>query len=389
MDLQGLQLNALDFFILFFVLVLVVRGARTGFLSGALSLAGLVVGAVVGSRVAPFFFADNEEPVFRAIVTLGSVVAFIVLGDILARAIGGSIRSRLTGSATLALDGFGGAALGFALSLVLVWVASIASLQAPPLASLHPTVERSQIVQTLNDQMPSRLVMEAIAQLDPLPQIQGPSADVDVPDEGIAGDPEVLAATESTARITGIACGYGVGGSGWVATPNLVVTNAHVVAGESSTRVQVGGTGMNQPADVVLFDETNDVAVLRVDGIEAPPLQLAEPQAGEDVAVIGFPGNGPLDVQPGRTAETRSVISGDAYGAGPVERTVTSFRVDVRPGNSGGPAVNADGAVTSTIFASRADSQQSGYGIPSSIVADHLQTAQNRTEPVDTSPCAA
>jgi S1-C subfamily serine protease len=112
------------------------------------------------------------------------------------------------------------------------------------------------------------------------------------------------------------------------------------------------------------------------------------PRPGEAAAVIGFPENGPLDIQPARTGETKRVYSGNAYNEGPVERVVTSFRVYVRPGNSGGPAVNADGEVISTIFASRTDSNRAGYGIPPRLVRRHLQLATERETAVDTGECA-
>jgi S1-C subfamily serine protease len=188
--------------------------------------------------------------------------------------------------------------------------------------------------------------------------------------------------------VTGIACGYGVEGSGWAAGQNLVVTNAHVVAGETATRVQVGGAGRLLPAKVVVFDEKNDIAVLRVNGLGLTPLPLTAPRPGEAAAVIGFPENGPLDIEPARTGATQRVISSDAYDHGPVERVVTSFRVYVRPGNSGGPAVNANGQVVSTIFASRTDSDNSGYGVPSRIVRQHLRAAAGRSIPVSTGGCA-
>jgi S1-C subfamily serine protease len=82
------------------------------------------------------------------------------------------------------------------------------------------------------------------------------------------------------------------------------------------------------------------------------------------------------------------VISGDAYNRGPVERTVTSFRAYVRPGNSGGPVVNEDGEVVATVFASRANSDDSGYGIPSQIIQRRLATATELTEPASTGRCA-
>ena len=382
-------MSILDLVIILFILILVVRGARTGFLAGAFSLAGVVVGAAFGSRVAPLILADNESLFFRAGITLVSILAFAILGDAIARSIGRALRRRFRGSTPAVLDSLGGAALGLTLSLVLVWIAGTLALQAPPLADFQPSVERSRILATLNERMPSQLFAEAVSRFEPLPEIQGPSAEVPEPDGNITGDPDVQAATASTVRVTGIACGYGIGGTGWVAAPNLVVTNAHVVAGENTTRVQTEGTGRRLPARVVVFDPSNDVAVLRVPKLDEPALALAEPEPTEEVAVIGFPENGPLNVQPGRTGQTRRVISTDAYNEGPVERTVTSFNVFVRPGNSGGPAVNENGEVVATIFASRADTSDAGYGIPSQLVGDLVNLAKTRSAPTSTGECAA
>jgi S1-C subfamily serine protease len=386
MEFAGL--NFLDVFIGLFVVVTVLRGARTGFLAGVFSLVGVVVGASVGSRIAPSLMPDGGNPLYGAGITLGSILAFAVLGEVVARTIGGSIRDRLSSPTSETLDGLGGAALGFALSLVLVWAVGIFALQSEPLVGLHPAVQDSRILQSLNERMPSGFLTQAVADLQPLPQIKGPQPEVAAPEGSIVKDPDVRAASASTLRVTGIACGYGVEGSGWVAGQNLVVTNAHVVAGETATRVQVGGTGRLLPAQVVVFDEKNDIAVLRVDGLGLTPLRLTAPRPGDPAAVIGFPENGPLDIEPARTGTTQRVISSDAYDRGPVERVVTSFRVYVRPGNSGGPAVNANGRVVSTIFASRTDSDNSGYGVPSWIVRSYLQAAAGRSTPVSTGACA-
>ena len=380
-------MTIVDLLIAVFVLLVVLRGARTGFLAGAFSLVGVVLGASLGSRLAPLLLPEGESPIFGAGITLLSILAFAVLGEVLARAAGGALRNRLASPASEALDGLGGATLGLALSLALVWAVGIFALQSPPLAGFHPAVQESRILHALNERMPSELLTKAVAELDPLPQIRGPEADVPVPNERVVEDPEVLAASSRTVRVSSLACGYGVEGSGWVAAPDLVVTNAHVVAGEAVTRVQPGGAGPRERAEVVFFDDKNDVAILRVDGLGLAPLPLAEPQYGEASAVVGFPENGPLDVQPARTGATRRVISGDAYNQGPVERIVTSFRVYVRPGNSGGPVVNGDGEVIATVFASRANSSDSGYGIPSQIVQRLLIAAAERTEPVGTGGC--
>jgi S1-C subfamily serine protease len=386
MELAGL--NFLDVFIALFMVVVMLRGARTGFLAGVFSLVGVVVGASAGSRIAPSLMPEDGNPIYGAGITLGSILAFAVLGEVVARTIGGSIRDRLSSPTSETIDGLGGAALGFALSLVLVWAVGAFALQSPPLAGLHPAVQDSRILQSLNERMPSGLITQAVADLQPLPQIRGPEPEVSAPEGSIVEDPDVQAASGRTLRVSGIACGYGVEGSGWVAGRDLVVTNAHVIAGETVTRVQVGGAGRPLPARVVVFDEKNDIAVLRVNGLGLTPLSRAAPQPGEAAAVIGYPENGPLDIEPARTGSTQRVISSDAYDRGPVERVVTSFRVYVRPGNSGGPAVNENGEVVSTIFASRTGSDNSGYGIPSRIVHRHLRTAAERTTPVSTGGCA-
>ena len=382
-------MNVLDLFIVLFVVFLVWRGSRTGFLAGALSLVGVVLGAALGSRVVPALLQGDGDLVFGSVITLASIVAFAVLGDILARAASSLLQEKIEGATSEALDRAGGALLGVALSLTLVWVAATFALGTPLLSSLHPTMQESTVLGALNRAMPSTLLTQAVSRLDPIPSFRGPKADVADPNQEIADDPEVLAATSRVVRVSGVACGYGIEGSGWVAAPDLVVTNAHVVAGEISTQVQPEGNGLPLPARVMAFDEKNDIAVLRVDDLRLEPLRLTEPRASEPVALLGFPENGPFDIRAGRVGETTRVISNDAYNRGPVERTVTSFKGFVRPGNSGGPAVNGDGEVVATVFASRADSDDGGYGIPSSLVRQLVDLAQERRTPVSTKECAA
>ena len=352
------------------------------------SLMGVVLGAALGSRVVPALLEGDGDLIFGSVITLASIVAFAVLGDILARAASGFLQEKIEGATSEALDRAGGALLGVALSLTLVWVAATFALGTPLLSSLHPTMQESTVLGALNQAMPSTLLTQAVSRLDPIPSFRGPKADVADPNQEIAGDAEVLAATSRVVRVTGVACGYGIEGSGWVAAPDLVVTNAHVVAGETSTQIQPEGNGLPLPARVMAFDEKNDIAVLRVDNLRLAPLRLTEPRASEPVALLGFPENGPFDIRAGRVGETTRVISNDAYNRGPVERTVTSFKGFVRPGNSGGPAVNEDGEVVATVFASRADSDDAGYGIPSSLVRQLVDLAQERRNPVSTKECA-
>ncbi|MGB2710431.1 MAG: trypsin-like peptidase domain-containing protein, partial [Conexibacter sp.] len=203
--------------------------------------------------------------------------------------------------------------------------------------------------------------------------------------------PGVRAAAPGVVRVLGTACGLGVEGSGWVAAPGLVVTNAHVVAGEHDTVVQARGSGPGLAARVVRFDPRNDVAVLRVEGLAAVSLPLAEqPGAGTAGAILGYPLNGPFDVEAARIGATRTVISQDAYGRGPLRRSVTPLRGRVRSGNSGGPIVDASGRVLTTVFAATTGSppnRPGGFGVPNAVVRDALAAARG-SGTVASGPCA-
>ena len=152
--------------------------------------------------------------------------------------------------------------------------------------------------------------------------------------------------------------------------------------------MQVAGEGPRHDADAIWFDSQNDLAILQASGVRGvPALPLnVNAKPGASAAVLGFPENGPYDVQPGRLGQTQTVISQDAYGRGPVRRRITSLRGLVRSGNSGGPMVDGGGRVVTTIFAAATGSGSgTGFGVPDSVVRDALGRAGGR---VGTGPCA-
>jgi S1-C subfamily serine protease len=386
--------TALDWIIVGVTVLMAALGFRQGFLVGALSIAGFVAGALLGTRVLPKLVPDGAASPYAPLLGLvGALFGGLILSTGLS-GVGAALRHRLGRVAppgARAVDGLLGAVLSAALALAIAWVAGSVALQTPGARTLRRDVQRSAILQRLNDALPpSGPLLHALARFDPVPQIAGPQADVPAPRAAIARDPEVRRAAASVVRVLGTACGLGVTGSGWVAADGLVVTNAHVVAGQHDTTVQLRGEGPRLNARAVAFSARDDVAVLAVDGLQAPVLTLErDPEVATSAAILGFPLNGPYDVRAGRLGQTRSVLSPDALGRGPVRRSVTSFRGTVRPGNSGGPMVDGRGRVVTTVFAAtRGGSTRGGYGVPDAAVASVLARAR-RDRGVSTGPCAS
>jgi len=376
----------LDWAIVVFVALLAIIGFARGFVAGALALGGFVLGAFAGGRIAPLVLGDDSSTPYSPLFGL---VGAVILGAILAgvfEGAGARLQGRLGGTLGV-FDGLLGAALCAVLGLGLAWVGGAAALNLPGVAAIRADVQRSSILQELNDVLPpSGPILNALARLDPLPEINGPEPDLPAPRAAIARDGDVTAARDSVGRIEGTACGLRVVGSGWAAGDGLIVTNAHVVAGVEDATVQMGGDGPSLEATAVAFDPENDVAVLEVEGLDAPALDLdADVEPGSQAAILGFPGDGPFDIRAGRVGKTVKSRTQDAYGRGPIRRSITLVRGTIRPGNSGGPALNAKGDVVTTIFAQSVGSGvRGGYGVPNGIVEETLAGAGG---PVDTGPC--
>jgi S1-C subfamily serine protease len=359
------------------------NGLRRGLVGGALSLAGIVAGAYFGAKLAPQFLSGTESA-YTPLVALAGAVALGFLLQSLAAMAGSAIRSSLFVLPPLrVLDSAGGLVLGAVAGAAIVWVAGAVALHIPGQVQLREEVQRSRILGELNARVPPSRLLDAIARVDPFSSILGPVPNVAPPDPALLDSAGVRLASPSVFRVIGTACGLGVEGSGWVAAPNLIVTNAHVVAGMSDARVD-HNDGDSRDADVVAFDPRNDIAVLRVDGLSAPSLRLVDPVKGQAVAILGYPENGPFTATAGRIGQTREFLTDDAYGRGPFPRRVTTLRGVVRHGNSGGPAVDSQGRVRTMIFASRIDSA-SGYGVPSELVRRELDRVSATA--VSSGPC--
>ncbi|MET0305844.1 MAG: MarP family serine protease [Solirubrobacterales bacterium] len=379
-------MTVLDWAIVAFTVAFAMWGYRQGLIVGLLTLCGFAAGAIAGSRIAPLLLSEGSSspysPLFAALGALlaGSLVALTLESLAL------GLRERLVRGSTLRLaDGAGGAALIAAVALGLAWVFGAVALHAPGTAQLRGDVQRSLILRELNGVLPpSGPVLNALNRIDPAPSITGPTTPVAPPDTAVASDPDVHRASRSVVRVLGTACGLGVEGSGWVAAPGLVVTNAHVIAGEDDTTVNTID-GASLEATPVRYDPANDLAVLRIDA-SIPPLPIAaDPQRGTAGAVLGYPENGPYAASAARIGDVDTVISEDAYGNGPIQRQIASLRGHVRSGNSGGPLVDPRGEVMATVFAATTSGPPGGFAIPNEIVTSALD--EMAATSVDTGPC--
>jgi S1-C subfamily serine protease len=385
----------IDWIIVAFAAILASLGFRRGFIVGALSLGGFALGAVLGTRLGPLLLPQgSSSPYAPAFGLIGALLGGAILASGL-EGLGFKLRRSLIIPGIGLLDGALGAALGAVLALGIIWILAAVAAQTPGQEQLRADIQRSAILGELNRALPpSGPILNALARLDPLPSITGPSPGVAPPAPRIARAPRVKAASRSVVRVLGTACGLAIEGSGWAAEPDVVVTNAHVVAGEQDTTVEVGGHGPSLPAQPIAFDPTDDIALLRVPGLGAPALRLAPaPASGTSGAILGYPEDGPFDVQPGRIGRTQTVLTQDAYGHGPVSRLLTPLRGLVRPGNSGGPLVDGAGHVLTTVFAGIVGGgPHGGYGVANATVSALLAEAQARANDglqVSTGACAA
>jgi S1-C subfamily serine protease len=383
--------TGLDWLIIAFSLAMAVWGYQQGLIVGVLSLSGFVIGAFLGSRLGPALLPEGSHSPYAPATALAGALLIGGLVAVTMEGVAVGARRQLIGAAgrrrgVAIAESSGGAVLLVALALALAWLFAAVALNAPGAKGLRKAVQQSAILRALNDAFPpSSGLINALHRIDPSVSVQGPSPDVAAPESKITRDPEVRASTGSVVRVLGTACGLGVEGSGWIAGPDLVVTNAHVVAGESDTTVTPARSSSSLDATAVHYDPTNDLALLHVSGLDGDPLSFApDVRSGTPGAVIGYPENGPLTITPARAGATGPIITQDSYGRGPVTRQLTALRGDVRSGNSGGPLVDSGGRVMGTVFAATTQGKPGGYAVSNSVVASALADS---TGAVSTGPC--
>ena len=366
------------------------QGRRAGFIGGALSLAGFFGGALLAARVAPLLLAQgNRSPYAPMIALIGAAVGGAGMAIILER-VGLKLRKALPLPFMGMFDRLLGGVLGVAVGVAAVWLGAVVLVQLPGLDSVRREIRASRVVAVIGGVAPpADQLLGWISAFDPLPAVTGLSPVlVGKPDPAVLKSPAVRADRAGVVRIRAKACGFLVEGTGWVAGPGLVVTNAQVVAGDSSPSVEVGGNGFGLSSGVLTFNRHDDVAVIGVPGLSVPALRVGpQPRSGSAAVILGYPLDGPFTTSAARVGQTLLAITQDAYGRKKVRRTITILRGNVRPGNSGGPVIDQRGLVVGTVFArTNGGGPQGGFSIPPSVFKKELLRARSgKRDP--TGPC--
>jgi len=387
-----------DLLIIVLMLLAAIQGLRLGAVVQLLTFAGFWLGLLLGTLVwvhaLAFIHHANERAGITVVAVLFTAGALAVLGRVVGSYSNTTIRRLHLGTVDAAL-GVGVAVIAVLLSSWLV--ASVISSPNSRFTWLSSAVARSDILHSVDRLLPQ--VPPVFTDLQNYLSEQGfpqvfstltpPSpGSVTTPDDAATrtlAAPAIL----STVKVLGAACGEEQEGSGFVVGHGLVVTNAHVVAGESATQVVVNGSPYT--ATVVLFDPEFDLAVLRTGAPLGPVLTIDPVQVprGTQAAILGYPEDGPLTTgSAGVTAEI-TAIGRDIYNQGSVTRGVYALEATVRPGNSGGPVVSAGGEVVGVVFSRSTVYPDVGYALTSPGVLARVRQAASRQAPVSTQKCAA
>lgn len=390
----------IDVVLLLIMLGYAVSGFRQGLLVGALSLGGFVGGAVLAMFVAPALVARVAPGAQRSIVVLLAVILTAWVGQFVGALLGGRLREAVPQGPIAFADHLVGAVAGLvAVALVLWFVAG--AVRGGPSPVLSRTVASSKVIQAIDKLVPGQLVgvaetfREAVGATT-FPRVFAGVGPEDIrpignPDQSLLATAAITKAKRSVVKITGEAtsCGRGQEGSGTVVAPQRVVTNAHVVAGVTNPKVQVGGTGRHYSASVVAFDPRRDLAILAVPGLRTAPLSLGDDLGRGDSAVVaGFPNDGPFRASAARVRQVIRASGEDIYGRPGAVREVYSLFVTVEPGNSGGPVLDPKGQMVGVVFARSLDDKATGYALTRDEVQSTLLTGETKTSKVSTGECA-
>lgn len=369
-------MNYIDVVIIVITLAILLRGIEAGFARQACSLLGLIGGIAAGSLLSSLLHFGAMASLITIILSIMLVIAIVEYG-------GMHIIKHLQTGALRKADGLLGGLAGLVMGLLFVWFSS-SLVSAVPSPSLQEGVRNSRIIAKLDATLPPtttvmRWLNTTLAQTKIPDIVKGlepnlPNLTADVPNvQQFSG---VIASSKaSVVEIDGRSCSGLAVGSGFVAAPGIVITNAHVVAGMLHPFIE-DDNGRHK-ARIVGFDPDLDIAVLRADNLAGTSLTILDSTIpnGTSAVALGYPGGGPLTASPAAVIDTITAISPNIYNEGSDKRQVYALKADIEPGNSGGPLLDTKGQVVGVIFARSTTYNQVGYALSTPAVQQVLNHA--------------
>lgn len=386
-------MNILDLIIAVAVVAGLIGGYRRGFWLSLTQYAGTLGGIIAGVLLAPRVvgWLDATDPFSRQITAIIVIVVASSIGGSIGFWVGGPLRRWLLARPVLGVaDSIAGAALAAVVTLAVTWLLALTFARGPS-PEIARVIQQSEIVRRLDEIAPEpppflAKVQQTLTEtfLTPVfaglePSITSPVA----PSPDSAATAGVRAATAATVKVAGAGCGGISSGSGFAISPDLIVTNAHVVAGTTRTTVSTSD-GRSRPASVVVFDPQRDVAVLRAPNHGLTPLTIDDGGPGTPGAVIGYPGGGPLRVSPAVAQRRLTARGRDIYNDRIVQREIWIVSAQVRPGNSGGPLVDEQGRLLGVLFAASVSEPDQAYALTADEVAPDVEQAADSQQAIDT-----
>ena len=390
----------LDIAVLSVAFIAAISGWRSGALGSLLSFVGVLLGAIAGVLLAPHLVAQISAPRAKLFAALFLILGLVVVGEVAGVVLGRAVRGAIHSNSVRFFDSLIGVAVQLVVVLVAAWLLATPLTSSSGQPSLAAAVRGSRVLAQVNDFAPEWLKtvpkrLSALLDTSGLPQVlepfsRTPVVAVAAPDAALANNPVVESTEPSVVKIRAIApsCQKVLEGSGFVLSPDRVMTNAHVVAGANSVTVEASGNPYD--ATVVSYDPTVDIAILSVPNLPPGPLAFANTPvtSGTQAVVMGYPGGGGFMATPARIRELIELSGPDIYRSATVNREVYTVRASVEQGNSGGPLIDLNGQVLGVVFGAAVDDNDTGFVLTAKEVAAQLAHIGD-TAPVATGECVS